>query len=213
MIVTFLEMQGENMATPPSEGKLIYHITSIDNLPFILKYGLLSRELINKKNIGFTDVADPEILNRREQYTEALSQYVLFHFFAKNPFDGAVCDRYGSENMVIIAVRRSICDKRGYRVIPSHPLDSDMPNIYSYKDGFEKVRWDILDDQAHRDYHDQTVRKACMAECIVRDLVPVSDFAFIYVNNMKAKNQILKMDNSFTIKDKIKVVPGMFPVN
>ena len=29
------------MATAPSTGKLIYHITSIDNLPSILKFGLL----------------------------------------------------------------------------------------------------------------------------------------------------------------------------
>lgn len=29
------------MATTPSNGKLIYHMTSIDNLPSILKFGLL----------------------------------------------------------------------------------------------------------------------------------------------------------------------------
>lgn len=80
------------MATAPSTGKLIYHITSIDNLPSILKFGLLSRKcLLQNRDIHFTDIADPEILNKRERYKEALSQYVLFHFFAKNPFDGAVC--------------------------------------------------------------------------------------------------------------------------
>lgn len=72
------------MATAPSTGKLIYHITSIDNLPSILKFGLLSRKcLLQNRDIHFTDIADPEILNKRERYKEALSQYVLFHFLPK----------------------------------------------------------------------------------------------------------------------------------
>lgn len=75
------------MATAPSMGKLIYHITSIDNLPSIIKFGLLSRKcILQNHDIHFTDIADPEILSKRERYKEALSQYVLFHFFAKNPF-------------------------------------------------------------------------------------------------------------------------------
>lgn len=69
------------MATTPSNGKLIYHMTSIDNLPSILKFGLLPRKyLLQNHNIQFTDVADPEILSKRERYKKALSQYVLFHF-------------------------------------------------------------------------------------------------------------------------------------
>lgn len=101
------------MAQNPSEGKLIYHITHINNLPSILKVGLLSRKkLLRNPSLSFTDIADSEILSKREQYKEALSQYVLFHFFAKNPFDGAVCKKYGSENMVIISVRRDICERK-----------------------------------------------------------------------------------------------------
>lgn len=149
------------MATAPSMGKLIYHITSIDNLPSILKFGLLSRKcILQNHDIHFTDIADPEILSKRERYKEALSQYVLFHFFAKNPFDGAVCEKYGSENMAIIAVWRSICEHNNYQIIPSHPLDSDAPDLYSYGEGFKKVRWNILDDREHRDYKNAEIRKA-----------------------------------------------------
>lgn len=56
------------MATAPSMGKLIYHITSIDNLPSILKFGLLSRKcILQNHDIHFTDIADPEILSKRER--------------------------------------------------------------------------------------------------------------------------------------------------
>ena len=65
------------MAQNPSEGKLIYHITHINNLPSILKVGLLSRKkLLRNPSLSFTDIADSEILSKREQYKEALSQYV-----------------------------------------------------------------------------------------------------------------------------------------
>lgn len=200
------------MAAMPSTGQLIYHMTSIDNLSSILKFGLLSRNhLLQNSNIQFTDIADPEILSERERYKKALSQYVLFHFFAKNPFDGAVCRKYGSENMVIITVWRSICIRNNYQIIPSHPLDSDTPDIYTYREGFKKVPWNILDDRAHRDYQNAEIRKACMAECVVEDCVPVSDFAYIYVYSERAKEKILRMENSAAIKDKIRVMPEMFP--
>lgn len=200
------------MAQNPSEGKLIYHITHINNLPSILKVGLLSRKkLLRNPSLSFTDIADSEILSKREQYKEALSQYVLFHFFAKNPFDGAVCKKYGSENMVIISVRRDICERKNYQIIPSHPLDTDTPDIYPYFKGFNLVHWNILDDKEHRDYHDPEIRKACMAECIVKDCVPISDFAFIYVSNEKAEDEILKMQNAYLIKDKLRVMSTMFP--
>ena len=66
--------------------------------------------------------------------------------------------------MVIITVWRSICIRNNYQIIPSHPLDSDTPDIYTYKEGFKKVPWNILDDRAHRDYQNAEIRKACMAE-------------------------------------------------
>lgn len=56
------------MAAMPSTGQLIYHMTSIDNLSSILKFGLLSRNhLLQNSNIQFTDIADPEILSKRER--------------------------------------------------------------------------------------------------------------------------------------------------
>lgn len=168
---------------------------------------------ITKPRHTLTDIADPEILSKRERYKEALSQYVLFHFFAKNPFDGAVCEKYGSENMAIIAVWRSICEHNNYQIIPSHPLDSDAPDLYSYGEGFKKVRWNILDDREHRDYKNAEIRKACMAECVVKGCVPVSDFAYIYVYSERAKEKILKMENAVAIKDRIQVMPSMFPIS
>lgn len=47
----------------PSEGKLLYHITHLNNMPSIFKHGLLSRcQLRQNSNLNFVDIADQEIL-------------------------------------------------------------------------------------------------------------------------------------------------------
>lgn len=37
------------MGTAPSQGKLLYHITHIDNIPSILEYGLMPRKELENK--------------------------------------------------------------------------------------------------------------------------------------------------------------------
>ena len=202
------------MGTPPSNGKLLYHITYIDNISSILLEGLLSREMLRKYNVNyFTDIADPEIIGKRENYKNALSKYVPFHFYAKNPFDGAVCKKYGSENMVIITVSRDLHYRKDYEkkmfVIPSHPLDKDEPDFYLYEEGLKLVKWDILDNEDERDYHNSEIKKACMAECVIKHRVPPEDFATIYVQNKNIENKIKEMKKSAPIK--IQVNPNMFP--
>ena len=58
-----------NKRTPPSKGKLLYHITHLDNISSILEHGLMSRCALLQNNLcDFKDIADPEILNKRETY-------------------------------------------------------------------------------------------------------------------------------------------------
>ena len=199
------------MAIPPSQGKLLYHITHIDNLPSILEYGLMPRRTLLAHKYGFVDIADPDIISKREEYQAALSQFVLFHFYPKNPFDGAVCNRYGAENMAIIAINRGLYQKYNFHIIPSHPLDSDTPDIYSYKEGFELIRWDILDRTGgiDRDYRNPEIRKACMAECISEYTILPNDFSFVYVCTDQAEDMVLSMDKSNLVN--VQVKPYMFP--
>jgi len=64
--------------------KLLYHLTDINNIPFILKNGLIPRAELN----GFVDIADSDIIESREGL--GLEKHVPFHFFANSPFDGRV---------------------------------------------------------------------------------------------------------------------------
>lgn len=198
------------MATAPSQGKLLYHITHINNIPSILEYGLMPRKELERQGIiKFYDIADPEILSKRETYKRALSDYVLFHFYSRNPFDGRVCKTYGVENMAIIAISRELHKTSKFYIIPSHPLDKDEPDIYPYDEGFKLIRWDILDRESGRDYRDPEIKKACMAECIVPHSIQYKEFFCIFVASEEARRRINQAPNSNRVR--ITVNPRMFP--
>lgn len=194
----------------PSEGKLLYHITHIDNMASILENGLLPRHMLTSGHACFKDIADQNIIDGREHYKRDLSNYVPFHFYAKNPFDGAVCKKYGSENMVIITIHRDLYKKNDFLIIPSHPLDRSDPDIFPYEEGFNLIKWDILDGDS-RDYHDPEIKKACMAECDVRYRIRPDVFSFVYIHDTDELNTIMNLPGVESILPKLQVKPNMFP--
>lgn len=96
--------------------KLLYHLTDIKNLESILANGLKPRSEL----AGFTDVADPEILENRKKLK--LEDQVPFHFFGRNPFDGGVQVANPDKNFVLITVTRALAGNNNWKVIPRHPL-------------------------------------------------------------------------------------------
>ena len=174
---------------PPTKGKLLYHMTHISNAESIFENGLLSRASLIEQHQRFQSIADEEILRERDELNDPLSHYVPFHFMARNPFDYGVCHDHGSDNMMIITVRRDRF-KNDAKVIPEHPLSGCKPDIYPYEEGIQRIRWDILDDLDNRDYKDHDIKMACMAECLIDDRVDVSDFFKIYVNSQSTMKRI-----------------------
>lgn len=197
------------MAIKPSEGKLLYHITHIDNMQSILNIGLISRNKLLENDNDFVDIADPEIIEKRN--VNNLSNYVLFHFFTKNPFDCAICHEYGSENMVIIGISRELHENKKFYIIPTHPLDININTlkIYSYEEGYSLIQWEILDMPTGRDYKNPEIKKACMAECLVEHIIQPEAFSRVFVYNEVAESKICGMMNQNKIK--ISINPNMFP--
>ena len=58
--------------------KLLYHLTKVDKMESIIKYGLLPRRYLLKQDMMFGDVADPEIISKRQKL--GLDRYIPFHF-------------------------------------------------------------------------------------------------------------------------------------
>ena len=197
-------------ATAPQNGKLLYHMTRLENMPSILQHGLLSRRILLERGYTFADSANQEILVKRDLLNSPLSQYVPFHFYAKNPFDGKVCEIFGSENMVIITIRRSLHERSNFYIIPTHPLDRSNPSIYPYDEGFNMIDWPTLNRASNRDYHNDEIRKKCMAECLVPDMVQTEDFFLVYTPSHKSAQEIRNMKYYRRLERQPEVNPKMF---
>ncbi|GGX27476.1 DarT ssDNA thymidine ADP-ribosyltransferase family protein [Undibacterium squillarum] len=181
--------------------KLIYHLTSLENMSGILEHGLLPRAHLQ----DFADVADQEIIEGRSDY--GLENYVPFHWFARNPFDGRVQIDRPDEDFAIIAVRRSVAQRENWKVIPRHPLANVEPELLDFQRGFDVINWETMNT---RNYHDPECKSICMAECLSFGPVPVSKFFKIYAPNDEVAEAIGEMIDNMDLELEVDVNPGMF---
>lgn len=191
------------MAIPPKEGKLIYHLTAIDNLEAILKNGLLPRNGLS----GFTDVADQDIITHRNEI--GLDNYVPFHFFAGNPFDGVVQKNNPTKKFIFITLQRTLAESSSFGILTRHPLSIDCSAVLPYLQGMESINWDKM---AERNYAENDCKEICMAECLSPTIVKPSDFFLILVPDYETYEQVCLLRNRILGVDRpfVQVNPNIF---
>lgn len=183
--------------------KLLYHLTNIENLPSILEGGLVSRS----KLTSFDDIADTEIIESRRWLS--LEEYVPFHFFARNPFDGGVQSAFPDKKFVLITVRRSQAEKLNWSIIPRHPLASENTVLLEYEEGMNAIDWEVMNQ---RDYHNDDCKSVCMAECLSPSDVQVNLFFKIFVATEDDKSQVFFELKKVGLNEGIDILvnPNMF---
>lgn len=166
------------------KGKLLYHLTHIDNLESIVKNGLLPRSSTN--NLIKVDVANWDILEKR--HNNHLDDFVLFHFHPYTAFDTAVKSTYGPENFVYITVYREYAERNNFKIVPRHPLNGEF-EICEYGEGIEKINWEIMEktkDMIESNMQSYA-KEVKMAECISDGIIWPDNFAYIYCNEQYVK--------------------------
>lgn len=182
--------------------KLIYHITDLINLEPILSEGIKPRcELV-----GFSDVADPDILAKRKRLK--LDEKVPFHFFVNNPFDGGVVKSNPTKKFVILGVQRSRAQAENWCVIPRHPLAHEQISLMGYVEGFNQIDWIVMNE---RDYNDANGKSVCMAECLAPTTVSVTDIFSIYVNSDECETTATELVRKYRLGIRVNKRPNMFP--
>lgn len=182
--------------------QFIYHLTDIDNLEDILSDGLKPRSKLQ----DFSDVADPEIIASRQNLS--LENYVPFHFFAKNPFDGRVFRDNQGKNFILIAVRRSHAQANNWKVIPKHPLSSTDITLLDYDIGMATIDWATMN---RRDYSEDECKRICMAECLSPNTVPASVFFSIYTPDASSEATVRTLLQQHQLDMHVNNSPHMFP--
>lgn len=176
---------------------LLYHLTSVRNLESILEHGLCSRATLQKfNNSSFYDIANQEIIARRMEL--GIANYIPFHFFFKNPFDGAVLKTYPNEEFCYITITRKFAQTNNFRILTQHPLSKDATLYNDFQEGFNKIQWDEMNK---RDYNDEKCKSICMAEALSPHRIDCKDFFMVVLGRENLELQ--KLLKSKSIKTNI----------
>lgn len=186
------------------DGKLLYHLTALDNLESIIKNGLMSRYELQKIKNKFVDIANQDIIQNREHYS--LSSYIPFHFHIHTAFDTIVKKENPNTIFIYLCLQREKAKKLKFKIIPKHPLslwDFDTCN-YSYEEGFNKIDWYIMEltqkeaceEGVDLDEH----RQVRMAECLTDSIIQITEFNIIGVPDNKSKMIVENLFKKYNIK-------------
>lgn len=176
-------------------GKLLYHLTELRNLQSIIEYGLVPRKVLYENTVKFEDIANPEIIVKRDQL--GLSEYVPFHFHPYSAFDVAVKLAHSDEEMIYICIRRDLARANNFKILPKHPLSIEDYELYNYDEGFDKIDWDTLMEVGRTDEDAKHIK---MAECLSEYVIPVQCFQSIKVSSDAVKAKVEDLLNKNGIK-------------
>lgn len=170
------------------EKKLLYHLTKVDNMKHIIQYGLLPRRYLLEQDMLFGDVADPQIICKREELK--LDKYTPFHFHPYSAFDVAVKNTYSEDKFVYICIKRALAEFNNFKVLIKHPLSQQDCVLYDYLEGINNIDWDTMERIGTTDEYSRNVK---MAECLTDKCIPAELFQCVYVPDMETKQYIEKL--------------------
>ena len=169
---------------------LLYHLTKLDNLDDIIKNGLLSRKSLLESNTSFADIADPEIITKRDVHE--LDDYIPFHFHPYSDFDHAVLDTHPIDTFIYITIKRTFAEENNFKIIPKHPLakGENPDSLYDYCDGINMIDWDTMENPSAKGDYVKAVR---MAECLATRPVQAKDFLSINVPDEAGQKKVIEI--------------------
>lgn len=182
-----------------------FRIVHIDNIPDILKYGLVHRDSPNASK-SYVPIGDPTVINTRTKKIlpngSYLSDYIPFYFGPRSPMLYNIQHGYGfvdkqnPQNIVycVLVIQTIIESDINCIFSDGHALDSassfyekeqlkQLNDIVSYDDVYSKFWFnkDILDDRKRRKE----------AELLIKGDVPVQFIKGFVVFNQEAYNKML----------------------
>lgn len=168
----------------------LYYVTHIDNIPSILRQGILSHELIHSRNIPHTPIYDEGIVSNRRTITtpngKSLWSFANLYFQPRNPMLYRVTREKRLEDIAVIAVRRDILNRKDIFVSNGNAASANTQIQQVSRGGIEtiagqvdKVWWEDVDG-----------KRRIMAEALVPDEIPPDFIQAIYVSSHEAAEKI-----------------------
>lgn len=192
------------MRYPRTKG--LYYITHINNVPSILKRGILSHERVEKEHIQFTPIYDAKIVaNRREKRApdgRNLWSFANLYFQPRNAMLYRVVCEKSANDIVFLAVRPDILSRPDIFISTGNAAHS-LSDILPAREGrkvISRIKKDI--DKEYWTEEDGSKRKM-MAECLIPDVVLPEFIQAIYV----ASHEVAEKMKTLLPQSNIPVIP------
>lgn len=184
----------------------IYHITHIDNLPSILKFGgLLSNSQLQQNSTQYCDIAHGSIQDVRARKAVrcsvggTLHEYVPFYFCPRSPMlytihKGNVAQYKGGQQQILHLVTSAdaiATQNLAFAFTDGHAT-KEFSRFYDHLEDLEEaIDWEVIESWSWRDTDDDTDRKRRkQAEFLVHRFVPWELIQAIGVMNSTIRDQV-----------------------
>lgn len=194
--MVYNEIEGKMSIAPIKE---LYYITHINNIPSILRRGILSHEIIESEGIPFTPIYNAEIVSRRKGIKtpdgRSLWSFSNIFFQPRNPMLYRVVFFSGItsvEDLAVLGIQLNILNRSDIFITngnAAHSL-SDILTEREGKKALPQIRKEI--DKEYWTDEGGSKRKI-MAECLVPGNIPPTFIKEIYVANHDAAIKVKKM--------------------
>ncbi len=171
----------------------LFYITHIDNVPSILKHGILSHERVLAEEIQYTHIyAEDIVANRREKQTpdgHSLWHFANLYFQPRNPMLYRVIHEKSANEVAIISVRPEILDRLDIFISTGNAAHSSS-EILTVGEVQKRLRQIIKDTKLEYWKEEDGSKRKIMAECLVPDMLSPDLIQTIYVATRSAKTDV-----------------------
>jgi hypothetical protein len=168
----------------------LYYITHIENIPSIIRFGILAHNRVEKLGIAPNRIDEPGVQEHRKikkipGTNKSLHDYANLYFDAHNPMLSA--RRNQNDSICVLRIKKNILniggvivtDKNAARPCWFKPVQEGLPLLN--KDEIFARYWTNSDDY----YEEQRLKGVKCAEVLVPDCIPVAMILGAFVaNNM-----------------------------
>ncbi len=194
------------MASKAPDVTALYYITHIDNVPSILRHGILSHRLVLERRLEYTPIYDKSIVSNRRERTapggKSLWDFANTYFQARNPMLYRVLHEKDAAEIAVLGLRpQRLSDPSA--LIALGNAASGATEIVPSAEGRKRLSeiWPII-QSGFWNANDGSKRKI-MAECLVPGLIPADEIHTVFVANHEAAQKVKR----FNLPAPVAVVP------
>jgi hypothetical protein len=170
----------------------LYHVTPIDNIPSIFRYGLLSRNKIREKKLVHTSCSNIEILCNRASIPVGdhfANDYVPLFFSEKTSTIAAMeyNENHRGKALVYVCIKGEILGDEGVYFSDGNVAAIETRKYHNLED-LEKLSWATI--RAPYDKDDNEAERVKSAEVLVPNRIHPYWFQKLVVPDQEAKSEL-----------------------